>query len=227
MNRRITTSVTVSIASIASLAITTLLLSGCGGGDTAGEGTVVGADQGNQRAEDDTSAMDDADGADEDDGIERPQIELPDEVENVFENVTTDDPVERAVLADHERRINSLDEALTSGDLERPALGFYSEGEALRSAVEWLGPAVDKGYSFAGTVRYYERAVTLDGDTRATVSYCVDETAIQGIHRETGEKRESTDDTSGHYAYSTQLELKENGVWKTTHVISEDREKPC
>ncbi|GAA1927895.1 lipoprotein [Streptomyces sodiiphilus] len=210
------------LAAAAAAVTAAVLLAGCAGDGDAKE-PVAGVNSGSPAPGDEAPDAED----DPDDGIDRPEIRLPEDVENVFEEAATDDPVERAVLADHERRIASLDEALTSGDLERPALGFYSEGEALRSAVEWLGPAVDKGFSFTGTVRYYQREVTLNGDTEATVSYCVDETEIQGIHRETGEKREPSGDSSGHYAYSTQLELKDNGVWTTTRVISEERDGPC
>lgn len=164
-----------------------------------------------------------------DDGIDRPEIRLPENINNVFEPVDTDDPVELAVLADHERRIESVDEVFASGDMSRPALGFYSKGDALRTAVEWVEPAVENGYSFRGTVRYYNREVELLGDAEAQVTYCVDETGIEGIYRETGELRNEGGDTdaTGHYAYSTRLAKNDTGVWQTYLLTSEELEGPC
>ncbi len=113
----------IGIAAVA--AASALLLTACGGGGDDGsddeiEGLEENTDAGGEESEEPSPS------ATEDDGIDRPEIELPDDVNNVFEEVDTDDPVELAVLADHERRVNSIDEAITSGDMNRPALGFYS-----------------------------------------------------------------------------------------------------
>ncbi|MEO3755965.1 hypothetical protein [Streptomyces sp. B6B3] len=215
----------IGIAAVA--AASALLLSACGGGDDGAEDEIEGVEEntdagGEESAEPSPSAS-------EDDGIDRPEIELPDDVNNVFEEVDTDDPVELAVLADHERRIESLDEALTSGDMNRPALGFYSTGQALESAVDWIEPAVTNGYSWKGTVRYYDREVSVSNATEATVNYCVDETDIEGIYRETGEPRDEggDEDATGHLFYNTRLEKNDQGVWQTTMVDSRTLEGPC
>jgi hypothetical protein len=46
--------------------------------------------------------------------------------------------VKDAVLADNERRINSIDEAITVDAKKYPALKFYSKGDALMSAASCI-----------------------------------------------------------------------------------------
>ncbi|KAB8158901.1 hypothetical protein FH609_019885 [Streptomyces sp. 3MP-14] len=207
------------------MATAALLLTACGGDDGVEE-EIPGVDAAGE------SPADGPDGEDEtpppqDDGIERPEIELPDEVTNVFEEVATDDPVELAVLADHERRVNSLDEAIVTGDLERPALGFYSSGEALTSAVEWVESLIENDESFTGTTRYYDREVTVDEEAgRATVRYCIDASESLTTVRSTGE----VDPDSGvtvRVHYLTQLDRNEAGVWQTTEAVADPETNRC
>ncbi|RMI41141.1 hypothetical protein [Streptomyces triticirhizae] len=210
------------LALVVGLATASLLLTACGG-DDGGEEEIPGVDAAGESPE----AEREDEGATPDDGIERPEIALPDEVTNVFEEVATDDPVELAVLADHERRVNSLDEAITSGDLERPALGFYSSGEALTSAVEWIESLVENDESFTGTTRYYDREVTVDEEAgRATVRYCIDASESLTTVRSTGE----VDPDSGVTArvhYLTQLDRNEAGVWQTTEAVADPETDRC
>jgi hypothetical protein len=133
-----------------------LLLTGCGGSDSSDpkdSDKIAGADAGSGSSKPSASAPGD--------GIERPEIKLPSDVENVFEGGTTGDPVKDAVLADNERRINSIDEAITVDARKYPALKFYSKGDALMSAASYIMSFRDENRSFTGKTRYYDREVTL------------------------------------------------------------------
>ncbi|SFC48688.1 hypothetical protein [Streptomyces aidingensis] len=203
-----------------------LLLTACGGGEQGEQDRIADARDDGGTGNEEPAEPDDEPAAPKDDGIERPEIVLPDDVVNIFEPVDTDDPVELAVLADNEHRIASMDEAITSGDLERPALGFYSTGEALKSAVGWIEPIVDSGSGFTGTTRYYNRSVSVRSDTEATVTYCVDAAQSYTTDRETGEvDRESAPDEP--VFYITTLAKNGTGVWQTTRVATERGGNQC
>lgn len=206
----------------ASAAAAALLLSGCGGGDEAdSEDKIEGVEDAS-----DGSASESTSPSPTDDGIDRPSIKLPDDVNNVFEEVDTDDPVEIAVLADNERRVNSMDEAITSGDLERPALSFYSTGDALESAAEWIDSLVSENESFTGTTRYYDRTVTVHDDDTATVTYCIDASESLTKNRVTGEVEPDSEVTSMVH-YTTRLRKNDLGVWQTYEAIADPETTIC
>ncbi|MEK8171309.1 hypothetical protein NKH77_23285 [Streptomyces sp. M19] len=136
------------------LLATALTLTACGGdSDSDGKDKIDGADA--------TTASASPSATPSDDGIDRPEITLPKDVHNVFEGGKTGDPQKDAVLADNERRLNSIDEIITSGDLKRPGLKFYSKGTALGSATTYVQGFLDENRSFTGTTRYYDRKVAL------------------------------------------------------------------
>ncbi|SOD62561.1 hypothetical protein SAMN06297387_106138 [Streptomyces zhaozhouensis] len=211
---------------VAGVAAASLLLTACGGDGEDSSEEIRGVDEGGE-----SPAVDEDDAGESpavrDDGIERPDITLPEDVVNVFEEVDTEDPVELAVLADHERRVNSIDEAITSGDLERPALDFYSAGDALTSAVEWAESLVANDESFSGTTRYYERQVTVDEEAgRASVSYCIDASDSLTTTRSTGEADPDSAVTVKVH-YETQLDRNEAGVWQTTEAVADPETDRC
>ncbi|GAB3105746.1 lipoprotein [Streptomyces calidiresistens] len=212
-------------AAAAALTGTLLLPLAACGDDGGADDTIEGAQGAEDTDTKDPAPEEEDPGTAPGDTIERPEISLPDDVTNIFEVVDTDDPTELAVLGDHEHRVNSLDEAIVSGDLERPAPGFYSSGDALRSAVGWIEPIIESGSSFTGTTRYYNRSVSLDGDT-ATVTYCVDASESFTTDRETGEV-DPDSAAEEHIFYITRLERNEAGVWQTTQVATERGGSEC
>jgi hypothetical protein len=159
-----------------------------------------------------------------DDGIDRPEIVLPDDVINVFEEVDTDDPVELAVLADQERYINAVDEAITSGDIDGSALRFYASGEALRNGFEFISGMHEDNLTFAGTTRYYNREVTVREEDMATTAYCVDASESYTVDTETGEQ---DPDVGNKYLYASRLERNEAGVWQTVDYTVDDGDSAC
>ncbi|MCE7081004.1 hypothetical protein [Streptomyces sp. ST2-7A] len=217
----------IRIAGAAALTGTLLLpLTACGDDDGDTDDTIEGAQTTDPE---DTSGGTGDEPAPPADDIERPEITLPGDVVNVFEPVDTDDPIETAVLGDHEHRVNSLDEVIVTGDLERPGLGFYSTGEALRSAVEWASPIIDEGWARSGEVRHYNRSVDVTDDETAFVTYCVDRSGSTATWRESGEVREvessGADTRDSHYV--TRLRVNGDGVWQTDEVLSEPDSEEC
>ncbi|MFH8854376.1 hypothetical protein [Streptomyces rochei] len=211
-----------TIAAAALTAAVTLLLSGCGGSDSedSGKDEIAGADTGaSASASPSPSAIED--------GIDRPEIKLPSDVKNVFEGGSTGDPVKDAVLADNERMINSIDEAITVDAEEHPALKFYSKDNALIAAASYVQSFYEAGTTWTGSTRYYDREVTLSGENAATVTYCGDETKSYSKDRKTKEVKKTPGDADDYVSYSARVQKNADGVWQTTNVVSERGAEKC
>jgi hypothetical protein len=218
MRTRTTTAVATALT-----AAVALLLSGCGGSDSSDKkdgDKIAGAEAGAGSATPSASVTSD--------GIERPEIKLPSDVDNVFEGAQTGDAKKDAVLADNERRINSIDEAITVDAKKYPALQFYSKGDALISAASYIKSFRDQARSFTGKTRYYDREVTFLKDGAASVTYCMDATQTYPKDRSTDEVDRSVKASPSDYVfYSTRLEKNAKGVWQTATVSSTEAAKKC
>lgn len=200
-----------------------LLLTACGGGDdkSSANDKIAGADTGDTKTSASPSAT--ASG-----NVERPAIKLPKDMKNIFEGGKTGDPVKDAILYDSQERINSLDEAIDTRSLERPSFGFYSTGEAARSAAVWVQGFLDDGITWTGTVRYYDRKVTLQGENKAVLSYCSDESKAYNKNLKTGETSGEVDNPVDSLVfYTTRLKKNDKGVWQTTDVYSKRGASQC
>ncbi|MEU5902265.1 MULTISPECIES: hypothetical protein [Streptomyces] len=221
MNRR-----PALLSAAAMAAVAALSLSACGGGgdDSKDSDKIAGADNGAS-----TSASPSPKASD--DGVDRPEIRLPKDVKNIFEGRKTGDAKKDAVLADNERRIESVDEAITGEAKGYPALKFYSAGDALLSAAKYVEGYRKDGKSFVGTTRYFNRQVTFLKGGAAAVTYCMDDTQTYPKDRKTGKVDRSSGDapaTAKDYIfYNTRLEKNDSGVWQTTRVFSEKAAKEC
>ncbi|MFH8237081.1 hypothetical protein ACSLFT_10835 [Streptomyces sp. G6] len=219
------TRTTTATAAAALTATVALLLSGCGGSDSGGSGDsgkdeIAGADTG-------ASASASPSPSTSEDSIDRPEIKLPSDVKNVFEGGPTGDPVKDAVLADNERMINSIDEAITVDAEEHPALKFYSKDNALIAAASYVQSFYEAGTTWTGSTRYYDREVTLSGENAATVTYCGDETKSYSKDRETKEVKKTPGDADDYVSYSARVQKNADGVWQTTNVVSERGAEKC
>ncbi|MGA4841599.1 hypothetical protein [Streptomyces sp. G45] len=218
MNRR-----PALLAAATLTAAAVLSLSACGGGDdgSKGDDRIDGAGSGESAsAKPSPSASDD--------GIDRPEIRLPKDLKNVFEGRRTGDPKKDAVLADNERRVNSVAEAITVDKKDHPALKFYSSGDALVSSASYIKSFYDDGRSVGGTTRYYDRKVTFLKKDVAAVTYCMDGSGAYSKDRETGKaQKPDAPSPSDYFFYNTRLEKNPKGVWVTTSVSSIAKAKQC
>ncbi|MEV0981270.1 hypothetical protein [Streptomyces sp. NPDC049915] len=200
--------------------VAALLLTACGGSDSQGP-------QVEPRSPDATAAATST-AAPAGDRINRPEIKLPSDVQDVFEGGTTGDPTEDAVLADNAQRISSITEAITVEAKEHPALRFYSKGDALASAALFVKSFYDRDRSYVGKARYYDREVKLLADGAAQVTYCEDGTQTYPKDRKTGAVDRSIKGSASDYAnYVTRLERDGRSVWQTTSVSSTGSAKRC
>ncbi|NHI07913.1 Lipoprotein [Streptomyces sp. KO7888] len=220
------TRTTTATAAAALTAAVALLLTACGGGsdsDDSGKDEIAGADTGAS-----ASASASPSPSASEDGVDRPEIKLPKDIENVFEGGATGDAKKDAVLADNERRVNSIDEAIVVDAEKHPALEFYSKDDALMSAATYIKSFYDNNRSFSGKTRYYEREATFAKDGSATVTYCMDSTNTYPKDRKTGKVDRSVEASPNDYVfYNTRLEKNADGVWQTTSVSSTEAAERC
>ncbi|MEV8122618.1 hypothetical protein AB0P07_00615 [Streptomyces sp. NPDC085944] len=217
------TRTTTATAAAALTTAVALLLTACGGGsdsDDSGKDEITGADTG-------ASASASPSPSASEKGVDRPEIKLPADVKNVFEGSKTGDPVKDAVLADNQRMIDSVDEAITVDAEEHPALKFYSKDNALVAAASYVQSFYEGGTTWTGTTRYYDREVTLDGENTATVTYCGDETESYSKDRKTKKVKKTPGDADDYVSYNARMEKNADGVWQTVNVVSERGAEKC
>ena len=222
MGRELNTHKRSRVGAAALVTAASLLLTACGADSKSdSERGIDGAQQSSSSTSSPPSATP------KDDGVDRPEITLPKDVDNTFEPKKTGDPKKDAVLADNERSINSIDEIITSGDTKRPGLRFYSKGTALESALTYIQSFFDAGVTFTGTTRYYNREVTFLKSGGAVVTYCSDETKAYSENRKTGEVRKTPGSPDDYTFYNARMEKNSAGVWQSANVISNEAAKKC
>ncbi|MFE7813972.1 hypothetical protein ACFU5P_18825 [Streptomyces sp. NPDC057433] len=141
MNRR-----PAPFAAIALAVVGILSLSACGSGDDGSKGNdkIAGAGTG---ADSSTSTSPSESAPD---SVERPVIELPSDVKNVFTPEVTGKPVEDAILRDNAELVRALDAAIVAQNPRLPALEFYTEGEGAASAEQWVQGFKEAGWTVTG-----------------------------------------------------------------------------
>ncbi|MFC9018260.1 hypothetical protein ACFTZG_19240, partial [Streptomyces albidoflavus] len=140
--------------SLALAAAATLVLSACGTDEapSSAKDTIEGTEKGD-------GAQKESPSAEPSKAAGRPEITLPDDVENVFEGWETGDKTKDAILADVSHRIDATDYAITKADPEAEAVKFYYRGEALAEAQDWILGYKKDGLTITGTVRFHSPGI--------------------------------------------------------------------
>ncbi|MGI5426369.1 hypothetical protein [Streptomyces sp. CA-179760] len=200
-----------------------LLLTACGsgGGDESSSDKIAGADS----AEKPSASPSGSASAD---GIDRPAIKLPSDMKLDFEGRQTGDATKDAILADNERAESTVWQAMASGDMKKSGIAFYYTDNALVGVYEYVKGAIEKKTSWAGTLRYFDRKVTVFDDKKsAALTYCVDESKADLKNRETN-KMQGTKTTPNSYVfYNLGLKKNEDGVWQTWDLTEDRGSQKC
>ncbi|MEV6956394.1 hypothetical protein [Streptomyces sp. NPDC051183] len=210
---------TALAALVASLSLT---VTACGGGSKPPAEKIAGVDNAPSASASPSPNPSAGDGAG------RPKVTLPADVKNVFEGTPTGDPKKDEVLADDQRRIDAVSEAILKGDPNAPALRVYEKDEVLLGTAKWVQSFVDAGMSFTGTTRYFDRRVNLVDDKTATLVYCADETKAVNTDRKTGQTHAVQSKGKEHYVlYNYRLVKDAGGVWQSVKGFSERGAASC
>ncbi|MQS06910.1 hypothetical protein [Streptomyces alkaliphilus] len=207
------------------------LLTACGGSDPT-DGTdgnaapIKGADTPDTEAEE-KSEEPEAPTTENEDGIERPEIVLPDDMVNVFEDTETGDPEKDAILADLQRFINAVDLAVAESDPHHEAVLFYGTGSGLERVQNYIRHAADSGEAgrtWVGVTEYYDFAVFNEERTDPYVTFCIDSSQGQTKDLATGEIVEATPGGQGFEKYFMRPSDNGNGVWQVVSIVANDEE---
>ncbi|MFJ2906133.1 hypothetical protein ACIQOU_21045 [Streptomyces sp. NPDC091279] len=205
----------LGVAALTASAALLLTACGSGGGGDSSADKIEGAGTGAT-----TSASPSASASA--DGIDRPEIKLPGDMKLVVEDRQTGDAVKDAILADNERAVSTVWQAMAHSDLKKSGIGFYYTDTALAGVYEYAKGNIDRKTSWAGALRYYDRKVSIFDKTSGALTYCVDESKADVKDLKTG-KMEGTKTTSDSYVYyNTGVKKNKNGVWQIWS-LNEDR----
>ncbi|MEU8960906.1 hypothetical protein AB0C89_04260 [Streptomyces sp. NPDC048491] len=199
-----------------------LLLTGCGGGSQgAGAKTVPGADTTGSATPSASASATPADRAN------RPKVTLPAGETLSFDPETTGDPVKDAVLKDNAEYVRAVDEAIADQDGKATKVAFYAKDDALVGALQWIAAVTKQGVSITGTIRYFDRQVSVRQDGAATLTYCGDETKGFTKDRKTGKVNVTPANSDSYISYALVLRKSDKGVWQATKLSSVRGDKKC
>jgi hypothetical protein len=195
-------------------AMAALLLTACGGSDDKPSDDIKGADSGSSPSTS-TSASTPS-------GPERPDITIPSSFRLTFENWTSSDPDEQAVLNDGKEQLRAgyaaiIENKPDGGD----ALAFYDTEAGLSQDREWIKSYTGKNVTVIGELPVFDPQATLFAKkTKAQLRYCTDESKAQTKNRKTGEVVGNPAGTDPQVAYVVTMQKNEQGVWQTVSTNS-------
>jgi hypothetical protein len=200
-----------------------LLLTGCGGDSKGADSKkIAGADNGSSAA-----ATPSASASTAADAANRPKVVLPAGEELFFDPEKTGDPIRDAVLTDNAEYVRAVDEAIANQDAKAPNVAFYAKDDALVGAMQWIASVAKQGVSITGTIRYFDRQVSIRQDGAATLTYCGDETKGFTKDRKTGKVNVTPANSDSYISYALVLRKNDKGVWQATKLSSLRGDKKC
>jgi len=137
------------------------------------------------------------------------------------------DAVKDAVLADNARSVSSVDQAMASGDLKSSGMAFYYTDTALTGVYEYAKNAIDENISWTGTVRYFDREVTVFSKTSAAVTYCVDESQSNLKNSKTNKVQKTDTSADSYVYYNTGVKKNKDGVWQIWSLTEDRGSQKC
>jgi hypothetical protein len=193
-----------------------MLLTACGGGDDASSGDIKGADSGS------SSPSASASESSASSGVKRPVITLPSSFQLTFENWTSSDPDEQAVLNDAKEELRAGYAAIIANDPDSKAVAFYDTEGVIGQTKEWIKSYTDKNLTVIGKLPAFDPKVSMAKNGRgASLSYCTDESAAKTRNRKTSKVEGNPAGTDPYVLYSVSLAKNEQGVWQNSAVRGE------
>ncbi|MFD7240906.1 hypothetical protein [Streptomyces massasporeus] len=209
MARRALTTTAAAFATTAAL-----LLTACGGGDDASSDDIKGAgDSSPSPTASKSSAAPD---------VKRPVIKLPSSFQLTFENWTSSDPVEQAVLDDAKEEVRAGYAAIIANDPDSEAVSFYDTKGVRGMTKQWIKSYTDKNLTVIGKLPAFGPKVVMAKNGRgAALSYCTDESDAKTRNRKTDKIEGNPAGTDPYVRYSVSLTKNAQGVWQNSSVRGE------
>ncbi|MER5829271.1 hypothetical protein ABT116_00300 [Streptomyces sp. NPDC002130] len=209
MARRALTTTAAAFATAAAL-----LLTACGGGDDSASDDIKGADN--------SSPSPTASKSSTTPGVKRPVIKLPSSFQLTFENWTSSDPEEQAVLDDAKEEVRAGYAAIIANDPDSAAVTFYDTKGIRGLTKEWIKSYTDKDLTVIGELPAFDpKLVMAENGRGASLTYCTDETDAKTRNRKTNKVEGNPAGTNPYVRYSVSLAKSEQGVWQNSSVRGE------
>ena len=191
-----------------------LLLTACGGGDdSSSDDTKEAGTSSPSPAASKSSAAP---------GVERPVIKLPSSFRLTFENWTSSDSVEQAVLDDGKEQLRAGYAAIIENDPDSRNRAFYDTKNGFLQSQQWIRTYTDKNLTVIGKLPAFDPKVTLAKDkAAASLSYCTNESKASTRNRRTGEVKGNPAGTDPEVFYVISMGRNAQGVWQAVSARSE------
>lgn len=218
----------VALAGAVSTAVLLATLTACSSDSDSSDDPIQGAPSGQPSASDSSSpSAPEPEPSTKDDGVDRPEIVLPESLELLIEPGGTNDPVEQSILYDNEQRISSIYAAMAAQDTQSPAISFYNGQGAQGRTVRVLERVIEDNTVTAGVVRYFKREVDILDEGSATVTYCRDFSGAYDVDVDTGEAVSEIEPDAEPTFYTERVELNAEGVWHAVEYGTEAGASEC
>ncbi|WP_019357561.1 hypothetical protein [Streptomyces sp. AA1529] len=203
----------VPLAAVA--AAVALLVSGCGGGDDGDgkSGKIDGAEDAGKKspsAESSSPGKEDAPG-----DFRTSDIELPDDLELVFDWDQPSDPDKAAALDGAADYMRALMHGTVEQDPKDPVLAKHVVPlhTAQEYATNLIKMDVKKGHTVTGTDRYYRERIgdVVDGKL-AEISFCIDQSKLFSKDIKSGKVLRTEENASSYMRFWLVMEKSENAA---------------
>ncbi|WP_326808426.1 CHASE3 domain-containing protein [Streptomyces sp. NBC_01186] len=225
----------VSLAALA--AVSSLVLTGCGGGDDGGgkddkiEG--AGSPKGKQKPSDGEQAGAGSGAKDRPGDFRTSDIKLPSDLDLVFDWQKPSDPDKAAALDGAADYMRALMHGTVKQDPKDPVLGEHTV--PLQSAQEYASGMVEesskRGYSLTGQERYYKEQVgEVAKGKLAEVSYCANQAKLFSKKVKTGKVVRNSPSDNSYLLFELVMQKPSTpgGPWKARTVeVTEGAVEKC
>ncbi|GAA2310464.1 hypothetical protein GCM10010234_63330 [Streptomyces hawaiiensis] len=144
-----------------------------------------------------------------------------------FERQQTGDAVKDAILSDNEQAVSTVWQAVAYGDPKKSGMGFYYTGAALRGVHHYAKDNNARQTSWAGTLRYFDRKVTVFDKTSGALTYCVDESRANVKDLKTKKVKVVATSPDSYVYYNAGVKKDERGVWQIWSLHEDRGSKKC
>ncbi|WP_405778130.1 hypothetical protein [Streptomyces sp. NBC_00859] len=152
----------------------------------------------------------------------RPIIRLPRTFQLTFQNWTSSDPDQQAVLDDGKQQIRAGYAAIIANTPEASYLTFYDTASGLSQDKKWIRTYTGKNLTVMGKAPAYDARARLLGSsrTRAVLNYCMDESKAYSKDRATGKVEGNPAGTDPTVYYTVTLRKSSRDVWQAVSTSS-------
>ncbi|CAM5345041.1 MULTISPECIES: hypothetical protein [Streptomyces] len=220
MNRR-------TLPALTALATATaLLLTGCGGESSDPDDKIAGAGENSAEA----SASPGEKGAG--DGIDRPEMEFPGDMEVVLDWGQPSEADQAAALHDAGEYMTAVNYGVEKQDPENAAYKFYVVplSSAHTFAKDMIKKHVDAGLTGTGALRFSNGKVKLsESGNTASVTFCRDESKYFNKEVKSGKVHKTKVDEKSYYAFTLIMERAKvpKGLWRAKDIAGERGASEC